>query len=358
MPSNRLGRVFGSLVIGTFLALGTQLARAQNGGVPKTTGFDLKKPVVGAACPICPWGGMALVVKEAMAHYGWDIQICYYCAGGPREARLVSKAAMATPSRNPSPDDLPTPKGPIDFGITGLEFLEWAYMGSNDFAKDPGTPQKQLRAIATINEPTYYIVAVRADLGINNLSEIVEKKMPVKMVARTGIGGNITPTVMEYYGITADKIKSFGGTFATDFKRDQDQNVFIGFGSLVNAPEYAIWYEATQKYDLKYLELAPDLREKLKKQFNLEDGRIPLGLFRGVDKPIPTVTRNGTVVYGRTDTPEEFAYTMAKAMDEHKELLVWTHMNWSYDSRTVWKAMDVPLHPGAARYYKEVGYMK
>ena len=45
-------------------------------------------------------------------------------------------------------------------------------------------------------------------------------------------------------------------------------------------------------------------------------------------------------------------------MDEHQELLVWTHMNWSYNWRTVWKALDVPLHPGAARYYKERGYMK
>ena len=45
-------------------------------------------------------------------------------------------------------------------------------------------------------------------------------------------------------------------------------------------------------------------------------------------------------------------------MDEQKELLAWTHMNWSYNEKTVWKAFDVPLHPGAARYYKEKGYMK
>ncbi len=346
------------LILLASLAGGFRIASAQEAGMPRTTGFDLKKPVIGAACPICPWGGMAIVVKEAMKPYGWDIQICYYCAGGPREARLVSKAAMATPRRNPSPDDLPTPKGPLDFGVTGAEFLQWAYMGTNDFAEDPGTPQRQLRAIANIQEPTYYIVAVRADSGISNLSEIVEKKLPVRMVARTGIGGHITPTVMEYYGITKEKIESFGGSFATGFQRDEDQNVLIGFGSMVNAPEYSGWHQASVKYDIKYLELAPDLREKLKRQFDVKDGRIPLGLFRGVEKPIPTVVRNGTVVYGRTDTPDDFAYTLAKALDEHQELLNWTHMNWSYNWRTVWKTLDVPLHPGAEKYYREVGYMK
>ena len=85
---------------------------------------------------------------------------------------------------------------------------------------------------------------------------------------------------------------------------------------------------------------------------------MPLGLFRGVNKPVPTLSPMGTVVYGRTDMPDDFAYTLAKALDEHQDLLAWTHMNWSYNHHNVWKAFDVPLHPGAARYYKEAGYMK
>jgi TRAP-type uncharacterized transport system substrate-binding protein len=31
---------------------------------------------------------------------------------------------------------------------------------------------------------------------------------------------------------------------------------------------------------------------------------------------------------------------------------------YGYDVHNVWKAYEVPLHPGAARYYKERGYMK
>jgi hypothetical protein len=47
-----------------------------------------------------------------------------------------------------------------------------------------------------------------------------------------------------------------------------------------------------------------------------------------------------------------------EAMDEQQELLQWRHLNFSCNIRTVWKAYEVPLHPGAARYYKERGYMK
>jgi TRAP-type uncharacterized transport system substrate-binding protein len=31
---------------------------------------------------------------------------------------------------------------------------------------------------------------------------------------------------------------------------------------------------------------------------------------------------------------------------------------YSYDPRTVWRNLDVPLHPGAARYYREQGYLR
>jgi uncharacterized protein len=55
--------------------------------------------------------------------------------------------------------------------------------------------------------------------------------------------------------------------------------------------------------------------------------------------------------------PDAFAYTVARALDEHKEVLQWTIMPFSYDAKTVWKLGDVPLHPGAAKYYRERGYL-
>lgn len=320
------------------------------------TGYAVKKPVVGAACRLCPWGAMAEVVKKAVESYGWDVQICYYCAGGAREVRLVSRAAMATPPSEPSPDDLPTPDGPLDFGITSPEELRWAYLGINEFSKDPGSPQKQLRTIANIQQPSYYVVAVKADSNISDLRDISAKHLPVKLVA-TAIGGEVTSTVLAYYGITREKIESFGGTFSTKFNRDSGADVIIGFASLVNTPEYRLFYEAPQLYNLNYLKLAPELRETLVQKFDLKKQDMPLGMFRGVDHPVPTVAKNGTVIYGRTDMPDQFAYDLARAMDEHQDLLVWTHMNWSYNYHTVWKALDVPLHPGAARYYRERGYM-
>jgi len=325
---------------------------------PATTGFAVKKPIIQGAPPGAPWGAMAEIVKTIMKPYGWDVQICYYCNGAARAARLVSKAAMAAPPEKPSPDDLPTPKGPLDFGVTGTEFLQWAYMGTNDFTKDPGTAQKQLRLIANVQEPTFFIAAVTADSGITDLRQIQEKRIPVKIVSNRGIGGEITPTVLEYYGLTPEKLKAIEGSISGQLDPKSDANVFIGFGSVAQVPEFSLFYQAAQRYDLRYLEIAPDLKAKLVKQFNLGEANLPVGLFGKVKKPVPTITRMGTSIFARTDMPDDFAYTLAKALDEKQEMLAWTQMNWSYNRHTIWKAFDVPLHPGAARYYKEVGYMK
>jgi len=344
------------LVLACFAA-GLPPAAAQTSSPSQPTGYAVRKPVLGGACPLCPWGVMAEVVKAALQPYGWEAQICYVCQGGPRAARMVSGAMM--PARRPGDNEPhPLPNGPLDFGVTGTHFLQWAYLGIDVFANDPEGPRRHIRLVANIQEPTYLLVAVKSDSGITSLSDIVEKRLAVNMVARTGIGGGVTPAILSYYGLSKERVESFGGTYRTGYQQSEDADVIIGFGSLVNAPEYRLWYELSQKYDLKYLELAPDLRERLAKELYLDQVNIPLGLFRGVDRPIPTVARTGIAVYGRTDMPEEFAYTLAKAMDEHQDLLQWTHMNFSYNWRTVWKGYDVPLHPGAARYYKERGYMK
>src|SRR5436190_17573254 len=133
----------------------------------KETGYAAKKPVFGGGCRTCPWGAMGEIVKAAMKGSGWDVQLCYNCAGGPEEARGVADARVPKPipTLNALTPQQP-PNGPEDFGATGPQYLYWAYKGTHDFAKDPQGPRKQLRVIANIMEPRYYLTAVKADSGI------------------------------------------------------------------------------------------------------------------------------------------------------------------------------------------------
>ena len=94
------------------------------------------------------------------------------------------------------------------------------------------------------------------------------------------------------------------------------------------------------------------------KDVGMERVTAKWGLLRGVDRAIPTVARSGEVVFARADLSDKDAYAIAKAIDQNRQALRWYIRPYSYDSRTVWKNGSVPLHPGAARYYREMGYMK
>jgi len=59
-----------------------------------------------------------------------------------------------------------------------------------------------------------------------------------------------------------------------------------------------------------------------------EHATIPLALFRGVDRPIPSVMRPNHLMFARDDMPDDFAYTVAKALDERRELFQYQIEPW------------------------------
>jgi hypothetical protein len=46
----------------------------------------------------------------------------------------------------------------------------------------------------------------------------------------------------------------------------------------------------------------------------------PTGIVQGVDRPIPTVMRPNHFIYVRDEAPDDFAYAVAKALDERRQL--------------------------------------
>jgi TRAP-type uncharacterized transport system substrate-binding protein len=200
-------------------------------------------------------------------------------------------------------------------------------------------------------------VAVRADSPITDLRQIVENRIPVKFMLADIMAD--AHHLASHYNLTEERLKSFGAEIrgtAARFRADSD--VVAGWASLVGAPEYNYWFEMSQKHNLRFLPLPLDLIGQWAQEGDMEVRDVPVGLYRGIEKSYPTVAKSGAVLYGRVDTPDDFAYTLAKALDEHQDILQWNHMNFSYNKNTVWKAYGLPLHPGAARYYKEKGYIK
>ena len=127
---------------------------------------------------------------------------------------------------------------------------------------------------------------------------------------------------------------------------------------MATTPEQRSWYEASQLNDLVFLDMEEPLLVKLAQVPGYERATIPLALFRGVDRPILTVMRPNHLIYVRDDAPDDFAYTVAKALDEHRQLFQVQLEPWYYDPQTVAASKVIPMHPGAIEYYRERGFVK
>jgi uncharacterized protein len=336
-------------------------ARAQQTVDAGITGFDVKRPVLASACPNgCPWGEIGDFVTEAMLPFGYEVIQCRNCnrAFGPP---LVANASF--PPELSGEDTIvgtmTRVNAPVDFGITASSRLSWAYFGRHTYVQDG--PYPNLRLIGKIEDPSYLLLAVKANSGITDLSQIAEQRLPVTIL---GGGSPISQPVLDYYGLTQEAVTSWGGVFANatfaSFLDDPAFDVIITENaSPANNPESVYWTKISQKHALRFLDLPERVLETLGNDETLGLTRVVVkwGFLRGVDRPIATVARSGHALFARDDMPEQAAYDVAKAIDEHRDALKWFIRPYSYDSRTVWKNIGVPLHPGAQRYYREAGYL-
>jgi len=82
---------------------------------------------------------------------------------------------------------------------------------------------------------------------------------------------------------------------------------------------------------------------------------IPAGLYKGVDVDTPTFgLANGMVL--SKDVPEDIVYEMTKAIFENRESLSAVHPALGRITKdSVLNGFGAPLHPGALKYYREIG---
>jgi len=321
-----------------------------------------KKPVFAGACKACPWGVLAKVTADALKFYGYEVNVCWVCATslGPRQVADKIKPVpitMSSASEIPATWVEPPPDGVPDMGGTSEVNLIRAWNGTGDYAKDH-KQRRNYRVIAVVRTSTYILAAASKKSGITDLRQINDRKRPT-VIER----GNDVDSVFEHYGINPEDIKAKGGSILQAViggtrEHRATADVFIGTGLMANTPEQGWWNEASQLNDLVFLDFDEALIARLAQEPGYERVTAPLGLLRGMDRPLQTVMRPNHVIYARDDTPDDFAYIVAKALDEHRQLFQVQMEPWYYDPQTVAVSKVIPMHPGALKYYRERGYVR
>jgi len=113
--------------------------------------------------------------------------------------------------------------------------------------------------------------------------------------------------------------------------------------------------EVTAVRDVYFVPIDDDIIEKLTDEYGYyKSGVIPAGTYKGQEKDVATVQVGNDVVIN-AEIDEETAYLLTKTLFENAEELHNVHPSAKQLVPENGVKTAIPLHPGAAKYFTEVG---
>ena len=245
-------------------------------------------------------------------------------------------------------------QGELDLAVAQSDWQYHAYNGTSQF-KDDG-PNEKLRAVFSLHPEPFTVVASKGS-GIKNFEDLAGKRVSV---GNPGSGQRATAEVlMNEMGWTMDKFSLAAELKAAEQSQALCDGNIDAFFYTVGHPSGAI-KEATTSCDSVLVNVNNKSAKKL-----IDDNPyyrkaiIPGGMYRGSDNDVTTFGVAATFV-SSTDVPDEVVYEVVKAVFENFDSFKRLHPAFANlkKEEMVSDALSAPLHPGAAKYYKEAGLIK
>ena len=234
-----------------------------------------------------------------------------------------------------------------------------AYNGKDQFQ---GKPVTNLRGIASLYPETIQIVA-RADSGIKTIKNIKGKKL---IPGDRGSGTEVdTLNIIKGIGLT---YKDFSGVdwlgFSGAAQRLQDKQADVTFIT-AGWPTAAIT-ELAMSTDIVLVAIDDSTIKELTTMYPFYSKVVlPKGTYKGMTADVSTITTMAQWVVD-ADVSEDTVYQLTKALWEKSkdnmsgaDVMAKVHAKGKeVQLQTALSGMAIPLHPGAAKYYKEKNMIK
>ena len=242
--------------------------------------------------------------------------------------------------------------GELEFGVAQSDWQYHAYNGTSKF-KDKGKFSK-LRAVFSVHPEPVTVIA-RDDSGVMQLTDVKGKRMNI---GNPGSGTRGTWEVIEAamgWGrsdlkLAAEMKSAETGQAVCDDKID-------AYFWLVGHPS-ALTQESLASCAAHLVDVKGSAIDKLVADNAFyRTATIPAGMYNN-DRDIQTFGVGATFV-SSTDVPDDVVYVIVKAVFDNFDDFKKLHPAFANlkEKEMISDSLSAPLHPGAAKYYKERGWM-
>jgi hypothetical protein len=212
------------------------------------------------------------------------------------------------------------------------------------------TPLKKLRAIAG-TYPNYIQIVASKESGIATLADLKGKRISVG-APKSGTELNAR-AIFKAAGLSYEdmgKVEFLPYAESVELIKNRQLDATLQSSGL----GMAAIRDLAATLPITFVAIPADITAKIDNAA-YQAASIPAGTYDGQDSDVPTVAINNILV-SHDGVSEEVAYQMTKLMFDNLERLGNAH-SAAKDIKLEGAAKDlpIPLHPGAERFYKEVG---
>jgi len=301
----------------------------------------------------------AATAEETFITIGTGGQTGVYYVVGQSICRLVNRGTSehnikcTAPSTGGSVDNINAIKnGDRQMGVAQSDWQFHAYNGTSKFE---GNQFEKLRAVFSVHGEPFTVVA-RADAGVADFDDLKGKRVNI---GNPGSGQRGTMEVlMEAKGWSMDDFALASELKAAEQAGALGDNKIDAMIYTVGHPAGSI-QEATTTTDAVLVNVTgPEVDKLVEENPYYAKATIPGGMYKGNPDDTTTFGVKATFVSSE-DVPEEVIYQVVKAVFDNFDRFKKLHPAFANltPEEMISGGLSAPLHAGAAKYYKEQGWM-
>jgi uncharacterized protein len=243
--------------------------------------------------------------------------------------------------------------GALESGFAQSDIAHWAYTGTGTYEGKP--PVKNLRAIANLYPESIHLVA-RKGAGIRSVKDLAGKRVSLD---EPGSGTLVDARViLDAYGLSEDDLQAEYIKPSVGLAKMRD-NQLDAFFFVAGYPTGSV-EELCATVGCELIPInGPEVDTLLEEYRFFARDVIPAGTYVGVPETQTLSVGAQWVVAAEVD--EDLVYGITKALwhDNARILLDDGHARGhAITLETALDGIGIPLHPGAERYYREVGMLE
>jgi TRAP transporter TAXI family solute receptor len=237
--------------------------------------------------------------------------------------------------------------GELDIAISNAAVTYFAARGEDGWGR-----AYPVQAVMTLAPNVATFVSPRRH-EINRIQDLAGNRVVVG-VAGAGFEHFIRP-IVEAHGVTYEDFIPLYNTQAGAVDMLSDDSAAAAF--LGGAIPTASIVQATAGMESLLVPLDPEIRSQLSGQYPFyREAVIPAGTYRGQDEDYLGLDVGSMHVITRADADEEIIYQVTRALWERRASVVEKHpAGRAINENNASRNTGVPFHPGAVRFYREVG---